>query len=73
MAPGKHQSSKFRLRWRGPFEIIKRLSDLTYLIRLRPHKDVVVNVNRLKLCRSVAVGKNLLRPRVRHSDDPTPH
>jgi hypothetical protein len=72
MAVGKNQSSKFRLRWKGPFEVVKRLSDLTYLIRIKPNKEVVVNVNRLKLCRSVTVGKHLPRPSTRPSDKSIP-
>jgi hypothetical protein len=72
MAVGRHQSSKFRLRWKGPFKVIKRLSDLTYLIRIKPNKEVVVNVNRLKLCRSVTVGKNLPRHSTRPSDKSVP-
>jgi hypothetical protein len=27
MAPGSNQGSKFQLGWKGPFELIKRLSD----------------------------------------------
>jgi transposase InsO family protein len=52
MAIGPGKSKKFRGRWRGPFEVIKRLSDWNYQIRMKPGKDVVVNVNRMKLCRS---------------------
>jgi hypothetical protein len=50
MAIGPGKSKKFRGRWRGPFEITKRLSDWNYQIRMKPGKDV--NVNRMKLCRN---------------------
>jgi hypothetical protein len=69
MAPGRNQSLKFQLRWRGPFKVIKRLSDLTYLIRLKSHKEAVVSVNGLNLCRSVTAGQNLSRPLTRRSDN----
>ena len=52
MATGPGKSKKFRGRWRGPFEVIKRLSDWNYQIPMKPGKDVVANVNRMKLCRN---------------------
>jgi transposase InsO family protein len=41
---------KFRLRWRGPYEVIRRLSDLNYLVRVSRKKELVVNVNKMKKC-----------------------
>jgi hypothetical protein len=42
--------SKFRLRWRGPYEVIRRLSDLNYLVRVSPRKELLVNINKMKKC-----------------------
>ena len=50
MAIGAGKSKKFRSRWRGPYLITRRLSDLNYQIQMKPGKCVVVNVNRLKRC-----------------------
>ena len=40
----------FRTRWRGPYLITKRLSDLNYQIQITPGKLAIVNINRLKRC-----------------------
>jgi hypothetical protein len=50
MAVGVGKSKKVRNRWRGPYLITKRLSDLNYQIQIKPGKHVTVNVNRLKRC-----------------------
>jgi len=50
MAIGAGKSKKFRTRWRGPYLITKRLSDLNYQIQITPGKLAIVNVNRLKRC-----------------------
>jgi hypothetical protein len=50
MARRKRDCPKFRLRWKGPFEVVKRLSDLNYLVRVAQNKKVVVNVNKMKRC-----------------------
>jgi hypothetical protein len=42
--------SKFRIRWRGPYEVFRRLSDLNYLVKLSRTKEIVVNVNKMKKC-----------------------
>jgi len=42
--------SKFRIRWKGPYEVIRRLSDLNYLVKLSRTKEIVVNVNKMKKC-----------------------
>jgi hypothetical protein len=47
---GKRGCPKFRLRWKGPYEVLQRLSDLNYLIRISRNKEVVVNVNKMKRC-----------------------
>jgi hypothetical protein len=54
MSLTKKQRSKFRLRWKGPYQIIKRLSDLTYLIKINSSTKKVINVNRMKICKSRA-------------------
>jgi transposase InsO family protein len=46
----KRGCPKFRLRWRGPYEVIRRLSDLNYLVRVSRKKELVVNVNKMKKC-----------------------
>jgi transposase InsO family protein len=48
MVRRKRDCPKFRLRWRGPFKVIKRLSDLNYLVKVRRNKEIVVNVNKMK-------------------------
>ena len=57
----KGQSPKFHLPWKGPFVIVKALSDVTYRIQLekpslgqrRKRHRQVVHFNRLKLCRTL--------------------
>jgi hypothetical protein len=44
------KSKKFRERWRGPFLITKRYTDLNYQIRIKPGKLATVNIKRLKKC-----------------------
>ena len=46
----KQRCSKFRIRWRGPYEVIRRLSDLNYLAKFSRNKEIVVNVNKMKKC-----------------------
>jgi len=48
MTVGIGKSKKFRNRWRGPYLITRRLSDLNYQIQIKPGKFVLVNINRLK-------------------------
>jgi hypothetical protein len=48
MIKGKGGCPKFRIRWRGPYEVIRRLSDLNYLVRVTRNKEIVVNVNKMK-------------------------
>jgi hypothetical protein len=50
MSRVKRGCPKFRLRWRGPYEVIRRLSDLNYLVRVSRKKELVVNVNKMKKC-----------------------
>jgi transposase InsO family protein len=42
--------AKFKTRWKGPYEVIRRLSDLNYLVKLSRSKETVVNVNKMKKC-----------------------
>jgi hypothetical protein len=46
----KHGCPKFRLRWRGPYEVIWGLSDLNYLVQVSRRKEVEINVNKMKKC-----------------------
>jgi hypothetical protein len=50
MAIAAGKCKKFRERWRGPFLITKRYSDLNYQIRIKPGKLATANINRLKKC-----------------------
>jgi hypothetical protein len=50
MSRVKRGCPKFRLRWRGPYEVILRLSDFNYLVQVLPRKELVVNVNKIKRC-----------------------
>jgi hypothetical protein len=50
MVKSKRGASKFRLRWKGPYEVVRRLSDLNYLIKVTGNKEIVVNVNKMKKC-----------------------
>jgi hypothetical protein len=45
---GVGKSKKFRNRWRVPYLITKRFSDLNYKIQTKPGNCVRVNVNRMK-------------------------
>jgi transposase InsO family protein len=48
MVRRKQDSPTFRFRWKGPFTVIRRLSDLNYLVRIARNKEIVVNVNKIK-------------------------
>ena len=50
MVNRRKKCAKFRMRWKGPYEVIRRLSDLNYLVRLSRAKEIVVNVNKMKKC-----------------------
>jgi hypothetical protein len=50
MIRGKHSCPKFRLGWSGPYELVRRLSDWNYLLRVSRNKDLVVNVNKMNKC-----------------------
>ena len=50
MVKSRQKCAKFRVRWKGPYEVIRRLSDLNYLVKLSSTKDIVVNVNKMKKC-----------------------
>jgi len=46
----RQKCAKFRIRWKGPYEVIRRLSDLNYLVKLSRTKEIVVNLNKMKKC-----------------------
>jgi hypothetical protein len=48
MVRRKRECPKFRVKWKGPFTVIRRLSDLNYLVKVRRNKEIVVNVNKMK-------------------------
>jgi hypothetical protein len=54
-------SRKFPFPWKGPFEILAKLSDLNYEIAGYNNKKMVVYVNRLKAVHGTA-GKQLIPP-----------
>jgi len=57
MTIGVGKSKKFRNKWRGPYLITRRFSDLNYQIQLKPGKFTTVNVNRMKKCQTPRQGK----------------
>jgi hypothetical protein len=59
MAVGAGKSKMFCTRWRGPYLITKRLSDLNYQIEIKPGKLAIVNINRLKRCYDVPKRKKV--------------
>jgi hypothetical protein len=50
MGKGRYGCPKFRFRWKGPYEVMWRLSDLNYLVKIARNKEVIVNVNKMKKC-----------------------
>jgi len=50
MVNSRQKCGKFRIRWKGPYEVIRRLSDLNYLVKLSRTKEIVVSVNKTKKC-----------------------
>jgi len=50
MVNSRQTCAKFRIRWKGPYEVIRRLSDLNYLVKLSRTKEIVANVNKMKRC-----------------------
>jgi transposase InsO family protein len=60
MVRRKRGCPKFRVKWKGPFTVIKRLSDLNYLVKVKRNKEIVVNVNKMKHCHQ---GRSPLTPR----------
>ena len=57
------QSKKFHHSWKGPFRVLKRISDCDYLVESSAGKctQTIVHFNRLKLC--------TLATRFQHNDD----
>ena len=48
------RSKKWSFVYVGPYKVVKRLSDLTYVIQKSPRdKELVVHVDKLKLCHSL--------------------
>jgi hypothetical protein len=50
MAKSKRGCPKFRIRWKGPYEVMRCLSDLHYRVKLSRGKEIVFNVNKMKRC-----------------------
>ena len=40
----RQKCAKFRVRWKGPYEVMRRLSDSNCLVKLSRTKEIVVNV-----------------------------
>ena len=36
----RQKCAKFRVRWKGPYEVMRRMSDLNYLVKLSRTKEV---------------------------------
>lgn len=49
----KGQSKKFHHPWKGPYRVLKKISDCDYLIESTTgkHTETIVHFNRLKLCK----------------------
>jgi hypothetical protein len=45
------QGRKLKPRWLGPYQVVKRLSDLVYKIRVGP-REINMNIEQLRLCRA---------------------
>jgi hypothetical protein len=45
MIKGRRGCPKLTIRWKGPYEMLRRLSDLNYVISLEKKREAVVNVN----------------------------
>jgi hypothetical protein len=50
MSRAKRGSPKFRLIRKGPYTVIRRLSDLSDIVQVPPRKELVVNLNIMKKC-----------------------
>jgi transposase InsO family protein len=59
MVNSRQKCAKFRIRWKGPYEVIRCLSDLNYLIKLSRTKEIVVNVNKMKCFRQTVQPKTV--------------
>ena len=55
MMNSRKKCAKFRIRWKGPYEVIRRLSDLNYLVKLSRTKEIVVNMNKMNCFRQTAL------------------
>ena len=65
MMNSRKKCAKFRIRWKGPYEVIRRLSDLNYLVKLSRTKEIV-NVNKMKKCFRQTALRPTTEPRRRH-------
>jgi len=54
MVNSRQKCKKFRIRWKGPCEVIRRLSDLNCFVKLSRTKEIV-NVNKMKCFRQTAI------------------
>ena len=50
MVNNRQKCAKFIIRWKGSYEVIRRLCDLNYLVKLPRTKEIVVNANKMKKC-----------------------
>ena len=66
MMNSRKKCAKFRIRWKGPYEVIRRLSDLNYLVKLSRTKEIVVNVNKMKYLRQTGL-RPTTKPQRRHN------
>jgi len=67
MVNRRKKCAKFRMRWKGPYEVIWRLSDLNYLVKLSRAKEIVVNVNKMKKCFQQTALRPTTEPRRRRN------
>ena len=48
MVKSKQKCVKFRIRWKGGYEVIRCFSDINYLVKLARTEEIVVNLNKMK-------------------------
>ncbi|KAJ4448506.1 hypothetical protein ANN_10522 [Periplaneta americana] len=54
----RSKAKKFAYHWTGPFEIIEKLSNLVYTVKISEEKCINVHINRLKECNSRHMSSN---------------
>jgi hypothetical protein len=71
----RHRSPKWSLQTSGPFEVVRRVNDVNYVIRKsNRHPSFTVHIDRLRrYCASAGVDRAFPRLDVPQPDNPEPH